>query len=509
MPENKIFKAVATVTIYSVITRTLSFIFKIYLSRTVGAEVVGLYQISLSLFLLISTLSASGLPTVLSRKTAELRASDGNAKALDLVTAALAVGVTIAVATTGILLLLRPYLGALLSDSRAVPLFVIMLPATVSTCIYSIIRGWFWGRKQFRYFSLTEMLEEVLRILFTLFLVSGIVSGISGAYGIALAFTLSDVTVAIILILLFFFKGGRIVKTNAIKSLVRPALPLTAMRVFGSLVGTLIALILPSRLLKSGFSVAEATAAFGRIAGMAGPLLFAPNAIISSLAIVLIPEMSENGVKKNITQLNRHINGGITFSVIVCGLFLAVYGALGKELTEFLYKDTLSGEYLEKASWILLLMPVSQITSSALNSLGMEKQSFYSFLSGTGFMVASIYFLTPVIGVYSVVVANMLMLVISSIGNLYFLKKRTGLDFGFVKALIYVSLFIFPCTYLAKNLFELTLGASSFFALFLGCFAAAALYMALISFSGLADIGGFIKLNILKRKPQTAKKALL
>ena len=73
MASGKLFRAVTVVTMFSVITRALSFLFKIYLSRTLGAEVMGLYQIALSMFFLFSALSASGLQTVLSRKTAELR----------------------------------------------------------------------------------------------------------------------------------------------------------------------------------------------------------------------------------------------------------------------------------------------------------------------------------------------------------------------------------------------------------------------------------------------------
>ena len=67
----KIFKAFATVTVIAAITRGLSFVFKIYLSRKLGAEILGLYQICASVFMLFACISASGMPVTLSIITAE------------------------------------------------------------------------------------------------------------------------------------------------------------------------------------------------------------------------------------------------------------------------------------------------------------------------------------------------------------------------------------------------------------------------------------------------------
>ncbi|MEG1608869.1 MAG: oligosaccharide flippase family protein, partial [Clostridia bacterium] len=60
-------KAFATISLISVVTRLISFIFKIYLSRKLGAEILGLYQICFSILGLFSCLSASGIPVTLSR----------------------------------------------------------------------------------------------------------------------------------------------------------------------------------------------------------------------------------------------------------------------------------------------------------------------------------------------------------------------------------------------------------------------------------------------------------
>ena len=57
----------ATVTAFSIIERFLGFAYRIYLSRNLGSEGVGIYQIVLSVVGLLITLTASGIPITVSR----------------------------------------------------------------------------------------------------------------------------------------------------------------------------------------------------------------------------------------------------------------------------------------------------------------------------------------------------------------------------------------------------------------------------------------------------------
>ena len=478
----------ATVTGISVLTRTLSFVFKIYLSRAVGAEVLGLYQICLSVFFLFIALTTGGLGTVLSRKVAESEALGKSEKPLAYLTTALVIAMTAAAVTLALSYILLPEAYLFISDERAVPLLKIMLPALITTTFYIVIRGWFWGTKKFGIFSATELLEEILRIAFTLFFVSGVVSGIEGAAGIALAFSLSDVLVALAVFFIFVKKGGKLKGGVPAKELLKPALPLTAMRVFGSAVSTVLALILPQALIAAGSTVADATATVGRISGMANPLLMAPNAIIGSLAIVLVPEMSADNAKGDYAALNKRIDSGIAFAVTVSGLFMTAYISLGEELTSFLYNDLPSGSYLAVAAWLMLLIPVNQIVASALNSVGMEKESFLTFVPATAVMVLACVFLPRYIGIYAVVVANAASVIIEVAGSLFLLNRKIKLRFGFLKSIIAVAVFAFPVKYFIRSVYGLTLGTGEFGALVFAGAAGCAMYAALVYGSGLIDL---------------------
>lgn len=497
-----IVKSVATVTGISIITRAISFLFKIYLTRTLGAEVIGLYSICLSVFFLFIAMTTGGLSTVLSRKIAESRAKGDELKPAAYLATAMSIAVPAAVIALVVGYLLTPEKSFLLSDERALPMLKIMLPALITTTFYIIIRGWFWGTKQFGIFSATELLEEILRVLFTLLLVSGVISGISGSAGLALAFTLSDVAVALAVFIIFLRRGGSFRRGIHPKELLKPALPLTAMRVLGSAVGAILALILPNALITAGSTIADATAAVGRISGMANPLLMAPNAIIGSLAVVLVPEMSADNVRGDSKKLQSRIDGAISFALVVSGLFMAIYSALGKELTSWLYNDYESGVYLEKAAWLMALTPINMIVATCMNSVGMEKESFFSFIPGTLLMLASCWLLPKYIGIDAVIVANLLSLSVEVVINLFLLHKKIKLRFGFIKTLISVtciSLFVKVLTDFVSGAFDFS---SGFWTLVVSGIAGAASYAALAYVFGIGDIKTMLS-NVKKRRRAT------
>lgn len=506
MASKKIVKAVTTVTVFSVFTRLLSFIFKIFLSRYVGAEVIGLYQISISVFYLFAALSASGIPQVLSRKIAENEAVGGGKKTDGLISSALFLGIIISVSTVGILLLLKDKLAVLFSDSRAVPLFIIMCPALISTTVYSIIRSWFWGKKEFTAYSLTETLEEILRIVFTALLVSGIFAGISCETGIAIAFLASDLAVVIVLFTLFFIKKGKLRGISTVKEILVPSMPLTAMRVLGGLSGTLLAIVLPLRLVAGGMAATEATAAFGRITGMANPLLFAPNALISSVAIVLIPEIAASGVSGDCASLNRHVQQGVKFALLVSGIFVTVYLALGERLTTLLYNDAESGTYLRYAAITMLPMAINQLLQSSVNSIGMEKQSFISFIVSSVVSGTLIIVLPPYIGIYSVVVATLSSLLVSIVSSYFILRKRTGLTAEFVKTSVSVLLFIAPSAFFAYSVDGLLARFMGVFSTVFSAAAGALFYILLLEVCGQINLHGFAIRSFRNKFGKKAKR---
>ena len=135
-----------------------------------------------------------------------------------------------------------------------------------------------------------------------------------------------------------------------------------------------------------GYSSTEALSEFGIIMGMTFPLIMIPTTLISSLAVTIIPSISEqsnnidDGKLTDTSALKNKINFSIRTSILFSTLLLSSFIALGVPICEFLYDNTKAGQYLSYAAIIMLPMGLSQITSSILNAIGLELKSLKNYI---------------------------------------------------------------------------------------------------------------------------------
>ncbi len=422
---NKTAKAFTIVTGFSIVTRFISFLFKVWMSRALGAEIVGLYQIALSVILMLLTIT-SGAPTVLSRKIAEANAVGDTKRQNSLTTASIVLGLAVSVTLCGVLYACKSQLGFLFADKRCLPLFLIMLPTLITSTLYSSFRSWFWGRKNFLAFSSTELLDEIVKIILAVVFATGLVASITSAQGIALALMLSDVVCVVVLAIIFFLAGGRLAKPHGFKELASRTIPLSATRMVTSLTASLTALVIPQMLTQNGMSTAMATSEYGRVAGMAFPLIMAPITLVASLSVVLIPDVAELKAQGQLESVRKKLSSTISFSVLVASLFFVLYLPLGRHLGVLLFGDEKAGEFVSYCSLILYPISIAQATTPMLNSLGKEKHTFFISLLGALLIVPCVFLLPKHIGTYAMTVGSGGCFLLIAICNLIILKKEVG-----------------------------------------------------------------------------------
>ena len=161
----KFFKTVAIVTVFSVCEKFLGFLYRIYLSRTIGAEGIGMYQVALSVFALLLTICCSGTPITVSRLITKYNAENNKQKAQRVISAGLIFTVLIALPVCFIFYAFGNSFTFLFADDRCINIFMIVLPGLIFTSIYSVLRGVFWGTKDFLPYSIIELLEEISMII--------------------------------------------------------------------------------------------------------------------------------------------------------------------------------------------------------------------------------------------------------------------------------------------------------------------------------------------------------
>ena len=180
----------------------------------------------------------------------------------------------------------------ILNDSKVYSILLILLPAVIVSGLFSVFRGWLWGKNNYFAVCFSEFIEQIVRIGICVIILGSGLFVMDGSSAAALSLTISTFTSLALVIFFYFYTGGRLSKPkNAFKEIIKPSTPITLVRVLTSFVQPLIAFIIPARLVVAGFTKSQAMSMFGVAIGMTMPLLFIPSAIIGSLSMALIPEL--------------------------------------------------------------------------------------------------------------------------------------------------------------------------------------------------------------------------
>lgn len=440
-----IFKNFVIITGFSLLTRMLGFFFRIFLSRTIGAEALGMYQVALSIFLVLLTVVSSGLTLIISRMTASYRVGSNKKEIGSLVTSGLFVGLFVSVFLSVIILLFRNLFANLFTDANCMNILIILLPSLVFSAVYSVFRGAMWGNDNYFGLCVSELLEQIVKVVVCVLILASGMTALQNAMSVAWSFTLSCFVSAFFVVLLYFFYGGKMNKpTKIYKKLIRQSAPITGIRMASSFIQPLIALILPAQLIASGYTTAQAMSLYGVAVGMTLPFLFLPSTLIGSLATALVPDISMAMVKNDKKHIESRVQTSVLFSLFVSFLIVPVFMAIGDKFGDFLYNNELSGTLLQFSAWIMIPMGLTNITSAILNSIGMEIKSFINYIIGGIFMFLSILILPRYIGINALIVGMGTSALITSVLNLTMMKKKLEIKIDIKRNLFLLLLFSLP-----------------------------------------------------------------
>ena len=506
-----LFKAVALITFFSVLTRALGFFFRIFLSRELGAEALGLYQVSMSVFGVLLTVVSSGLPLVISKLSAGLEAKGQKKEEHSMVTTALIIGLISSIILCVVVLIFNKVFNLLFTDDRCMIILIVMLPAVVFSSIYSTFRGALWGHSNFFAVCIAELFEQVVRIILCVIIIGGATTVMQSAMSAAASMTLACVLSAIFVIVLYFIYGGRLKKPkNYTKTLLKSSIPITGVRIASSLIQPIIAIIVPLRLVSAGYTSAQALSIYGIAMGMTLPFIFIPSALTGSLSMALVPDLSSAVVKQDTNHIKNRITSSIIFTMFVSIFFIPLYIGAGENIGIFFYDNATSGVLLASAAWIILPLGLTNISSSILNALGLEMKSLKNYILGSILMLLSIWFLPKYIGVRAIIVGMGVCMTLASILNIRMISKATKCKLDIFKPMakaifccLPVSALVSFITGILNNFIPL------FFNLAISCTIGAIFFVLLCASMGLINISTCfieIKKKFKFKKPHKKKK---
>ncbi|MBX5437111.1 MAG: stage V sporulation protein B [Alicyclobacillaceae bacterium] len=292
----------------ALITRLLGFVYRIYLSRLIGAEGMGLFQMIWPLMNLVLTFVTAGLPVAISKLVAEALISRDRVRVERILRVSANVIAVMAALFTALMWLLRNLVRQhWLTDERAYLTYLVMIPIVTVIAISSIFRGYFQGLQDMSPPAVASILETLARIGAVYALATHFIRyGIAYAAAAAMAGTVAGELVGLLFLVIQYRRRGRLSlvlsdalprslesRLQTLKAIADLAVPVTFSRLIGSLLWAVEPVLVTRSLLLAGLATPLATKLYGQYGSMAIPLLVFPTVFTGSLAVNLVPSVSE------------------------------------------------------------------------------------------------------------------------------------------------------------------------------------------------------------------------
>ena len=164
--KNKFIKSTIILIIGGGITKILAMVIKIFLTRAIGDNGIGLYMMILPTFNLFITLCSLSLSTSISKLIAERKTSK------KIVLSIIPTSLIYNFILMFILILLAPFISNYLLKNPQTYYPIISIAFTLPfICISSILKGYFYGNENMVPFVISNIVEQIIRLIFIIFVI--------------------------------------------------------------------------------------------------------------------------------------------------------------------------------------------------------------------------------------------------------------------------------------------------------------------------------------------------
>ena len=163
--KNTLLLGTLILTASGIICRILGFLYRIFLSRRIGAEAFGIYQLATPLYALMLSLGAGGMQTVLSRFVASYLAKKDSRRAKICLAAGCGIVVILSFSASIFLFFSADFIGTrLLFEPRTILLLRILSLGILPSGIHNCLSAWYLGQNQTALPSFCQLLEQFVRM---------------------------------------------------------------------------------------------------------------------------------------------------------------------------------------------------------------------------------------------------------------------------------------------------------------------------------------------------------
>lgn len=361
-------------------SQVVGFVYRMLLSRLIGAETMGLYQLVMPAYSMMMSVTAVGLTVAVSTLSARYHALGDDGTVKTVLRRALggffllAVPLGIAVAA-----LSDPISVYLLGDARTRLGVVLLVPCVLLTGVENLHKHCFYGIGRVRPPAAVETAEQLIRAGAVLgLLVVLLPRSAEETVGIiVLGMVLCEVFSACALTLLFRRHWRRFPPSPAMDEVSRRrlfsiALPVGATSLLGTLLGCANSVLIPAKLVEGGVILSEAMSEFGVLCGMTLPLLGLPTGFIGALCLVMVPDLSRRTAQGDRRAAAGFLDRVMSATSLLMAPAMALLTVVGPAIGREMFRDQRVGELILPLAVGTLLGCWQSVLSGALNGLGLQ-----------------------------------------------------------------------------------------------------------------------------------------
>jgi len=442
MKKNSFIAGALILTCASLITRILGFIYRIYMSNAIGSEGMGLYQLIIPIYALAWSIAASGFSTTISKLVAEENAKKEYGNMGRLLKQSILITSLIGILLTLLLFSFSQWIGVnLLNDSRTILSLKILALCFPFMAAGSCIRGYFYGIQYSTIPAYSQVIEQVIRMVVIYILAEKLIPlGLEYAcFGAVSGICIGEIISFLYVLVAYknFKNKNKLNKKPTINSLtvlssiLVMATPLTANRVTSSFLSTIENALIPQRLIEYGYNSSQAMSEYGKITGMAMPLLQFPSAFLVALSISLVPAISEALAIKSEKRINYTISKALHFTALIGIGVTSIFLAFPYELSMAIYSSNEISQMLYYLSWLSPLLYLHIILSGILSGLGEQVFIFKIHILSSIISILFIYFYMPVYGMTAYIIGSGLSFIVADFLSISKILERTTIAFQF------------------------------------------------------------------------------
>lgn len=384
------FHGAALLTVTGICSQLLGFFYRIALSRLIGAESMGLFQLLMPVYSLLLALTAVGLNSAVSTLTAH-RLALGDQVGVKTLTDHCVSWFLLAAGGAGVVLALGsdPISVCLLGDARTQLGLILLAPCLLLTGVENLQKHFFYGTGNVRVPALVELLEQVIRVSAVLALLLRFPpQNPERALGLIVCGMVVSEIFSSCAMSLFFHHAMKGVLSRREPGLGRrvlqAALPVTLTALLNNLLSSADAVLIPRLLVAGGQSVSTAMESYGVLFGMTAPLLSLPTAFIGSLGLVLAPAAARLLAQGRREQALKTLERCQCASSRLLFPMLAFLCAVGPELASALFQEPSAGLSLLPLAVGTALNAHTCLLSCLLNGAGRQKSAAVNCLLSDG-----------------------------------------------------------------------------------------------------------------------------